>query len=512
MKRMSPFPLFILLFPAVLLGNSYDVKQFGAAGDKKTKDTAAVQAAIDACSKGGGGTVYFPPGDYLCGTLRLLSNVNLSLSVGATIWGSREPSDYTARCLIFAEGAEHVSIEGRGAVRGIGDADLGRRAGVPFEPPKFRPGLVNIFDSKDISIKDVTFLFSDTWTLNLRDSEDILIDGVTIRNNYFHTNSDGIDPVSCRNVRIANCNIAAGDDCIVVKSTKKGPCENMVITNCVMESIATAVKIGTETPGDFRNIHFSNCTIRNSTVGIGIYLKDGATIERVSFSNISVENYHLSGATNLEKMVYPIFFDIERRHKDSLVGKIRDVTIENIQIRSGLGAVIQGMPESPIENLTLRDILFRVDRPEDYSDRRKHIGGTRTTSDERDTLFVRQPSYVTLAHVNGLTVDNVRVQMTGEDYGKFERAAFSGNDLHGAVIRNVYRSAAGKGGKIPVILLHDCQDTLVTDCVAVSGTPVLVGADGARSGRIRINSASMAGADRVFVPGEGLSKDAVTIP
>ena len=124
MRRIGPLLALTLWIPATLLGNTYDVKKFGAAGDKRTKDTAAIQAAIDACSKAGGGTVYFPPGDYLSGTLRLLSNVNLSLSVGATVWGSREPSDYTARCLIFAEGAAHISIEGRGAIRGIGEADL----------------------------------------------------------------------------------------------------------------------------------------------------------------------------------------------------------------------------------------------------------------------------------------------------------------------------------------------------------------------------------------------------
>lgn len=257
---------------------------------------------------------------------------------------------------------------------------MGRRAGVKFVQPEFRVGVVNVFRCKDVSIRNVRFLYSDTWTVHLRNCENVIVDGVTIRNNYYRTNSDGIDPVSCKNVVIANCNISAGDDCIVLKSHGEGPCENVVVTNCTMESIATAVKIGTESPHDFRNIRFSNCTIRNTTVGIGIYLKDGGTVERVSFSNMTVENYPAKGLTNLEKGIYPIHVDIERRHPDSNIGRIRDLTIEKIDICSGFGVLVQGMPESPIENFAIRDINFRVRQPGDYSNRRKHIGGRRPTS------------------------------------------------------------------------------------------------------------------------------------
>jgi polygalacturonase len=147
---------------------------------------------------------------------------------------------------------------------------------------------------------------------------------VSILNNYYRVNADGIDPVSCRNVHISNCHIVAGDDCIVCKTREGSPCEDIVVTNCTLESVATAVKIGTESPSDFRNIHFSNCVIRNSTVGIGMYIKDGAIAERISFTDCTVETIREPELVNtsMQNSVYPIFVDIEQRHKDSRIGRI----------------------------------------------------------------------------------------------------------------------------------------------------------------------------------------------
>jgi hypothetical protein len=133
---------------------------------------------------------------------------------------------------------------------------------------------------------------------------------------------------------------------------------------------------------------------------------------------------------------------------------------QNIQIASGAGLVIQGMPESPIENLTLRDVTFRVAGPLDYSERRKHVGGRRTTRDERDTLYVRQPAYVTTAHVDVLTVDNLRVLMSEEDFAARPRAAFSGNEMRHFALRNVFRSPVGDQDASPLIMLNNCRDAL----------------------------------------------------
>jgi hypothetical protein len=132
---------------------------------------------------------------------------------------------------------------------------------------------------------------------------------------------------------------------------------------------------------------------------------------------------------------------------------------DNIQITSGAGLAIQGMPESPIENLTLRDVTFRVAGPLDYSERRKHVGGRRTTRDERDTLYVRQPAYVTTAHVDVLTVDNLRVLMSEEDFAARPRAALSGNEMRHFALRNVFRNPPGEEA-CPVIMLNNCREPL----------------------------------------------------
>jgi hypothetical protein len=492
--------LSLLLSLLCTFGNAktYNVIDYGAKGDKKVLDTHAIQAAIEACNKDGGGTVYFPSGDYLSGTIRLLNNVRLFLDMGATIWSSRSPEDYKPNCLIYASDAENISIEGSGTLYGVGEGELGRRAGVKFVQPNFRVGIVIISNCKNVFIRDVKFLYSDEWTISLRDCEYVIIDGITIRNNYFHTNSDGIDPTSCKNVIIANCNISAGDDCIVLKSHGNNPCENVVVSNCVMESIATAVKLGTESPNDFRDIHFTNCTIRNTTVGIGIFLKDGATVERVSFSNMTLENCAAVGATNLEKEIYPIFVDIEKRNPDSRVGKIRDITFNNINIYSGFGILIQGMPQSPIENLTFKDISFRVFQPGQYKDRHKHIGGSRTTHDERDTLFVRKPSYATLAYIDGLITENVKVYSSAENFALHERSALAIYESKNGIIRTVFRNQPGTDVPVPVISLGNCENFFITDCIAEPGTPVFVGISGQKTANISIGTSGLEAASRVY--------------
>ena len=455
----------------------FNVKEFGARGDRQSNDRTAIQAAIDACTRAGGGTVYVPAGDYLSGTIRLRSHVTLRLDAGATLWTSAAPDDYDTLhdyeklgrmligTLLVAEDAEHIAVVGEGTIHGTGMADFGPRWGV-LEMPPFRTGGIRFQGCRHVTIRGVTILYSDWFAVHLQRCETVFIDGITILNNPHRLNSDGIDPDSCRNVHISNCHIVAGDDCIVLKSTEPCPCENVVITNCTLETPCTALKIGTESHGDFRDIHVSNCTARNTSRGIGFYVKDGATVERVTFSNISIEVFE--DVDYAKHTIYPIFMDIERRHADSRVGSIRDVTLCDIHIRTVAGILIQGMPESPIENLVMRNVSVRVNYAADYADRHKAVGGTRTTQDERDTKYARLPSYATLAHVKGLTLDNVRVFIAEEAFRPYERSAVCGWELEDAVLHNVHRHPIGEEGQVPIIDLHNCQRILVTDSKSAS--------------------------------------------
>lgn len=409
-----------------------------------------MQNAIDGCHGSGGGTVYFPPGRYLSGTITLRGDVSLHLDAGAILLASRDPSDYPERAvLVNAEGAERVSIQGHGMIDGQTTGDLGRRPRREGEPrPSFRTRLVLLEECRNVRIRDVTMRNSDSWTLHLRRCEDAIVDGVTILNNFYRTNTDGINPDSCRNVRIANCNIVAGDDCICLKARDGHPCEDIVVTNCNTESVATAMKLGTESSADFRNVLITNCTVRNSTVGLGIYVKDGGTVERVVFSNISIETLADPSDVNaprLSNAIYPVFFDVERRTDSSPMGRIRDVILRDIHIHSDNGMLVQGMPESPIEDLTLENITFRVTRSVDYSDRVKHAGGRANPNDDRISLYARKPSYVTLANVKGFSVSNLRVMIEDEVFRTYGRSALAIHDSSEGVLRDISRWPDGRG-------------------------------------------------------------------
>jgi hypothetical protein len=490
-KAIVSFCFISLLSVTCCQAKLYNVLDYGAAGDKKTNDGPAIQAAIDTCSTHGGGRVYVPAGDYLCGSLRLRSRMALYLEAGAALWVSPEREHYKdGNRFLYAEDEQDITIEGRGTIHGTGEADLMRKAtDKTKERPAFRVGILRFVRCDDVSIKDITVRYSDTWTFDLELCRNVLITGVSILNNYYRVNADGIDPVSCRNVHISNCHIVAGDDCIVCKTREGAPCEDIVVTNCTLESVATAVKIGTESPADFRNIHFTNCVIRNSTVGIGIYIKDGAVAERISFTDCTVETIRepeLVGSS-LQNSVYPIFVDIEQRHKDSRVGGIRDLTFANINIISDNGILVQGMAKSKIENLILRNINMRVDRGFDYSARKKHVGGsTSQTEDRRPTIYAQKPSYVTLANVRGLTVDGLRVFIPEAVFGKYERSALSLHEAEHAVVSDVVRVPAGQGSQGPVIMMENCRTAFLTKCFAPPGTGVFLGVDGENTADISL--------------------------
>ncbi len=467
----------------------FDIRDFGAVSDRKTNCAAHIQAAIDACTAAGGGTVYIPPGEYLSGTFALKSHVSLYLEAGATIYASLIKSDYpTGAHLVTAKNAEYISVLGPGILHGQATGDLGRRPGTAYEPrPAFRIGVMLLTGCRDVTLRDFSILYSDSWACHLSLCQRVVVDGITIFNNYFHTNSDGIDPESCRDVRISNCHITAGDDCICLKTRDGIPCEDIVVTNCTTESVATAIKLGTGSFGDYRNITISNCTVRNSTVGVGFFIKDGGIIERVAISNLTIETLRdpmLVNAERLRNMIYPIFLDIEKRTDASKIGAIRDVVFSGIQITSDNGILVQGMPESIIENLTLRDISFRLTRGFDYSHRERHAGGTSNPKDDRITIYARQPSYCTIANVRNLMVDNLTLLGPNPVLEQYHRSALAVLHAENVVARSVFRTDAPKAG--PVISLSDVRKALVTDCL----TPVSQLVDEKNCEGIRVQASS----------------------
>jgi hypothetical protein len=457
-----------LFWPAVAsFAVTLNVHDFGAKADGKNNDAPAIQAAIDSCNQSGGGEVVIPAGNYFSGKIILKSNVTLKLENGATILESGDILDFDKNgpkgehgYLIVATNQENIVICGDGKIVGTGQGDLGRRAGEVHQAnPPHRFGIVHFEGCQNVRLRDMTILDSEAHAVVLDECKDVFMDGLSILNNYFRVNTDGVDPDSCTNVFISNCHIVAGDDCICPK-TDGGPLENLVVQNCVLESISAGFKLGTGSRGDFRDIMVANCVIRNSGIGLGLFIKDGGTVERVSFSNISIETTRQDTPVNsgLRNTVIPIYIDLTKRTPDSPLSRIRDISFNNIEISSDNSIIIQGLTNRPIEGLTLDNISFRANGAFDFSQRTKREGGESTYRDENKTLYVRQPTWCALANVQGLTINNLRLFCSEEISKQFPRSVISIFNSENGVVKNISRNPLAVAGTPEDVVLKNCRD------------------------------------------------------
>ncbi len=352
----------------------FDIRERGAVGDGKTLDTGAVQAAIDACHAAGGGVVYCPPGDYLVGTIKLKSNVELHVEAGATLLGSGQQTDYpmqdydaagigfTPQHFIFAHNAENIAITGRGKIDGNGRAFFS-----PRTPDRthmchhnWRPGhMIALVDCRDVLIRDVQIVDSPCFTIWPLGCDRVRIHGITILNNREGPNSDGIDPDCCRGVHISDCYLDCGDDCIALKSDsarlgRDKACEDVVVTNCTLHSVTCGIRVGYEGDSPIRNCTFSNLTMTNTRTGICIQVPHrekvgrghGPAIENISFSNIVMD-------TRLALFLW-IGDDA------ATPGCVRNINISNLTATTERGCFIGGSKSIPAENIRLNNIDLTV--------------------------------------------------------------------------------------------------------------------------------------------------------
>ncbi len=454
----------------------FNIRSYNAVGDGATNDTAAIRAALAACRENGGGTVCFPPGTYLCGTLTLTDNVTLHLDAGAVLLESyRDDLEVSSKGktrphLIQADQAKNIAIRGHGEIHGRGASNA---PGSDARERGFRTGIIYFTDCAGVRLNDLTIRHGDAWTVHLHGCEEVFVQGVSILNNRFRRGgNDGLDLNCCRNVLVSNCRIEAWDDCIVLKSRDRNEagdavgkaCENIVVTNCVFRTGCTALKIGSESNGDFRDIHFSNCAIRESSVGFGIYLLDGATVERVTVSDVSMEIVPDFRYRNVDESyfqhVWPMAVYVDRRTPESPLGRIRDIVLRDIQAHSDHGAVFLGNPESPIENLTLQNVTIRATRPLPYVPRRfschSELLENRDLvqrepewwrhSDYRSKVIPTRPSelppyrpaYFNFDDIVDLRLDNVKVYQTAQ--------AACDNPRVGMAFQNVCNPAVDRCG------------------------------------------------------------------
>jgi len=395
MKRV--FTFLLLAIPVAAAVPVCSVRDFGAAGDGKHKDTAALQAAIDACAKQGGGTVIVPPGRYLTGSISLKSHITLDIGPGAVLAGSEDPADYPLRddvwgvgrkylsSLIYADGVEDITLTGRGTIDGQGQIWWKRQWFVtpkkgtprPSTPEDFaeakkiangRPQLIQIVRSKDVVIERLHLINSPSWTIHPLLCEFVRVDGVTIENPVPSPNTDGINPESSRNVQIMNSRIDVGDDCVTLKSgrdepgRKMGkPDENITITNCVMLKGHGGVTIGSEMSGGVRNVVVTNCVFQGTDVGIRIKSQRGRgnVVEGLTASNIVMQDVRSA-------FTITTFYQGSDKPEDVFpvnegTPRFRDFHFSNITARdSETAGQVTGLKEMPIEDITFSDIHIRA--------------------------------------------------------------------------------------------------------------------------------------------------------
>jgi hypothetical protein len=335
------------------------LRELGAALDGRTNDAAALQQAIDNAHAAGGGTVTLPAGcTALTGSILLKSGVTLHLAPGSRLLASADPADYHEGILLGAKGADNIAITGPGTIDGQGRAFMARELPHIFVPDAWRPRLMLLEACTRVRLEGFRVLDSPRWTVHLAGCDDVLIDGLTILNNPRIPNCDGINPDHSRNVRISNCHIEAGDDCIVIKCTPEfaayGPSEHITITNCTLRSTSAALKCGTETVDDIRHVTVSNCTIRSSHRGIALVLRDRGNIEDIVMHNVTIETllYHPDWWGAAE----PIYLSTSRRDPGIPTGQIRRVSIAQVRAIGEGGVFIDSSLPGGIEDVTLRDV------------------------------------------------------------------------------------------------------------------------------------------------------------
>jgi polygalacturonase len=368
--------------------NFYNVKELGAKADGTTPDTKIINKAIEDAVAAGGGTIYFPAGEYLSGSIRLKSNICLFIEQGAILIASSDSSDFDKpepgindtyqdyghshwhNSFIWGEKLHDVSIIGTGKIWGKGLVRNGRRGDI--RPNK----AIALLNCRNVTLKDFT-IFHGGWFAILATG----VDNFTLDNLKVDTNRDGFDIDCCKNVRISNCTVnSPHDDAIVLKSSfglgYARATENVTITNCQVsgydegslldgtykkENIRVPdgggptgrIKFGTESNGGFKNITISNCVF-DFCRGLALETVDGALLEDVTISNITMRDV----------VNAPIFIRLGARMRgpDTIpVGQCRRIIIQNVvawNVDHKYGSIISGLPGHEIEDLQLSNIRF----------------------------------------------------------------------------------------------------------------------------------------------------------
>ena len=376
----------------------YNVKDYGATGSKQDDARPALQQALDACGKSGGGTVYLPPGEYTSGQLHLRSGVRLFLEAGATLFAALDGRQFDPppkSALLIGEDLHDIALEGRGTIDGqasyvwrpndfndfyirpnqlqmeAAGKPLLRAFPTGYPTETVNPRLVLLLRCQDVRIAGLKFIRSRSWTINPYACKRIVLDGVYIYSSAKEgVWADGFDPDGCQDVRVANSTIETGDDAIVLWSSSIWgpalPTENVTVANCRLSSASSALKFCDGNSNAVRRVAVDNVVITNSNRGLAFMVFDGGVVEDVVISNVSIETRRFDwfwwGDGD------PIHFNIKRRSEidgtkrdhEPPAGKIRNVSISNVIAHGAGTSAINGHPDSWLENIHFDNVRLFV--------------------------------------------------------------------------------------------------------------------------------------------------------
>ena len=495
----------------------YDVRAFGARGDGKALDTVAINQAIEAAARAGGGTVRFPAGNYLSVSIHLKSDIALYLDQGATIVAAEpgkgvgydppEPNQWDAyqdfghshwhNSLIWGESLENVSILGPGRIWGRGlvrsgaqsrpkernDTLNNARAGEPKTPfgyPNPRDAVESGWGNKSISLKlcrnviirDISILHGGHFAILATG-----VDNLTIDNLKIDTNRDGIDIDACRHVRVSNCSVNSPfDDGICPKSSFAlgfaRATENVTITNCQVSGYDE----GTFLDGTYKR-DYNKYSLNGPTARIKFGTESNGGFKNITISNCVfdysrgfalesvdgglLEDVTITNITMRDIVNAPFFLRLGNRARGpketTTVGALRRVLISNVIVYNAdprYGSIISGIPGQAIE-----DVKFSNVRIYYRGGGTKEQAALEPPEKEKDypepAMFGEIPAYgFFIRHVKGIEMDNVEVSYMKKD----ERPAFLLSDVRGA---DFHRVSALHAPDVPTFLLKDVEDISV---------------------------------------------------
>ncbi len=487
----------------------FDVRDFGATGDGKTLDTAAIAKAIRAANAAGGGHVIFPPGIYLTGTFELLSNVTLDVEAGAVIQGSKNVADYAPIerygfgktygtngtgegglvGIIVARKAQNIAIVGQGVIDGSGDDFFDFNVphnGMDFDPKytrqgagfmkgilelsdgpvetksSGRPGTMMVFaESRNILVRDITFRNAPNWTFHLDHSQAIVVTGVHILNNLLLPNNDGIDCLSCKDAHFSDCDIHAGDDDFAFYDS-----ENVGVTNSSLESRSASIRMEST-----RYATLSNLTI-HSNRGIGIFERSGTTAH-VLFSSIVINTKLLTG--HWWGKAEPIFIAIGPPTRAGNKPEVRDVRFTNITGEAEGGIVAYGDANAWVHDIVFDQVKFRIRAPRPTVS--ELAGGNFdfrwTATEKANAVFKHDIPGLYARYIDGFDIRGLTIEWA-DDVPPYFSNAIECEDFKRLNVDGFYGRQAPHTNAKESIALRRGQDLTIRNSKAAAGTLIFL--------------------------------------